>query len=121
MDSDQCLLREGTQRHTGPTSASATTQATKPKSHKDMFILTNLIKCAYFIYIYNILILNIIKLHYIVLVSSLCFSHRARGYTRVNKNQTSLAVQWLRLHTSTAGDMGSYPGEALQVAKCGQK
>ena len=51
MDSDQCLLREGVQRHPGPTSASATTQATKPKSHKDMFILTNLIKCAYFIYI----------------------------------------------------------------------
>ena len=51
MDSDQCLLREGTLRHPGPTSASATTQATKPKSHKDMFILTNLIKCAYFIYI----------------------------------------------------------------------
>ena len=59
-------------------------------------------------------------LYYIVLVSSLCFSHRAGGYTRVNKNQTSLVLQWLRPHTSTA-DVGSYPGEALQVTKCGQK
>ena len=36
MDSDQRLLREGTQHHPGPTSASATTQATKPKSHTEI-------------------------------------------------------------------------------------
>lgn len=43
-------------------------------------------------------------LYYIVLVSSLRFSHRAGGYTRVNKNQTSLVLQWLRPHASNAGD-----------------
>ena len=37
---------------------------------------------------------------------------------------TSLAVQWLRLHTSTAGGTGSVPGqgtESLHAAWHGQK
>ena len=37
---------------------------------------------------------------------------------------TSLAVQWLRFHTSTAGDVGSTPGWETKIPhaiKCGPK
>ena len=34
---------------------------------------------------------------------------------------TSLAVQWLRLHTSTAGGMGSIPGQGRSCMPCSQK
>ena len=37
---------------------------------------------------------------------------------------TSLAVQWLRLHTSTAGGVGSIPGQGIKIpraAQCSQK
>ena len=40
------------------------------------------------------------------------------------KGGTSLVVQWLRLHTSSAGGMGSIPGRGtkiLHVVQCGQK
>ena len=36
---------------------------------------------------------------------------------------TSLAVQWLKLRTSTAGGMGSIPGQGTKIshaARCGQ-
>ena len=36
---------------------------------------------------------------------------------------TSLVVQWLRLHASTAGDTGSIPGggtKILHAAQCGK-
>ena len=32
-----------------------------------------------------------------------------------NKTGTSLAVQWLRLHTSTAGGAGSIPGLGTKI------
>ena len=43
------------------------------------------------------------------------------GYNSIG---TSLAVQWLGLHTSTAGSMDSVPGwrtKILQAVRCGQK
>ena len=41
-----------------------------------------------------------------------------------NNGGTSLEVQWLRLHASTAGDTGSIPGHGTKIphaAWCGQK
>ena len=32
--------------------------------------------------------------------------------------QTSLAVQWLKLHASTAGSTGSIPGEGTKIPHC---
>ena len=40
------------------------------------------------------------------------------------KTGTSLVVQWLRLHASNAGGMGSIPGQGTkipQAMQCGQK
>ena len=33
---------------------------------------------------------------------------------------TSLAVQWLRLHAFTAGDVGSIPGQGTKIPYAGQ-
>ena len=35
--------------------------------------------------------------------------------TQNGNKGTSLVVQWLRLHTSTAGDMGSIPGRGTKI------
>ena len=46
------------------------------------------------------------------------------GLVRSCLEGTSLAVQWLRLHASTAGGMGSIPGRGTKIphaARCGQK
>ena len=45
-------------------------------------------------------------------------------YQEKTKSGTSLAVQWLRLQTSTAGSAGSMPGQGTKiphVLNCGQK
>ena len=47
--------------------------------------------------------------------SSLCeLKHRKRSHKKYLL-WTSLAVQWLRLHTSTAGDTGSIPGRGTKI------
>ena len=42
-----------------------------------------------------------------------------------DKRGTSLTAQWLRLHTSIAGGMGSIPGQGTKIPNatvwCGQK
>ena len=41
-----------------------------------------------------------------------------------DKRVTSLKVQWLRLHASNAGDVGSIPGQGtkiLHATGCGKK
>ena len=43
---------------------------------------------------------------------------------RNERGETSLAVQWLRIHASTAGGTGSIPGQGtkiLNALQCGQK
>ena len=40
------------------------------------------------------------------------------------KTRTSLVVHWLRLHTNTAGGMGSIPGQGTKIlyaTECSQK
>ena len=40
---------------------------------------------------------------------------RSRRQNQLEFNGTSLAVQWLRLHASTAGGMGSIPGLGTKI------
>ena len=35
--------------------------------------------------------------------------------TRIRRLRTSLAVQWLRLHATTAGGTGSIPGQGTKI------
>ena len=45
-------------------------------------------------------------------------------YFKIYIFRTSLAVQWLRLHISNAGDVGSIPDQGMKishVAWCSQK
>ena len=45
------------------------------------------------------------------------------GWLKEQWQGTSLAIQWLRLHTSTAGDQGSIPDwgtKILHATQCGQ-
>ena len=55
------------------------------------------------------------------------FNHQALGGFNVARDNrgTSLAVQWSRLHTSTAGGTGLIPGQGTKIlhatARCGQK
>ena len=51
-------------------------------------------------------------------------SARLLGLKEKDDHGTSLVVQWLRLHASTAGDMGSIPGQGTKILhymQCGQK
>ena len=42
-------------------------------------------------------------------------NHKCRKQLNINQSGTSLRVQWLRLHTCTAGDMGSIPGWGTKI------
>ena len=48
-------------------------------------------------------------------------NHNGKEYFR-EEHKTSLVVQWLRLHASTAGDMSSIPGWGSSAChECGQE
>ena len=50
--------------------------------------------------------------------------NKTHSHTENEQSGTSLAVQWLRLRASTAGDMGSTPSGGINIphaAQCGQK
>ena len=43
-----------------------------------------------------------------------------QGLTKVKGSWTSLAVQWLGIHASTAGGTGSIPGRGTKILRSGQ-
>ena len=44
-----------------------------------------------------------------------CHSVKRKARLRLKKYRTSLAVQWLRLHTATAVSIGSVPGQGAKI------
>ena len=63
------------------------------------------------------------KEHWNFLMSAKWQPDRQRGNSQIRTAGagTSLAVQWLRLHTSTAGVTGSIPGQGTKIPHAAQQ